>query len=168
MHIPIASCAPDICPASLSGLFSKQNTEGRLQRYGNRPSRMIHTHVRLVNPCTRQIQTRRDAFALPRLILRLLHGRLERARASCFQSLVRSALQLDVLYSAFLTQPAFLLAATFRVHHEDVRLHNVQSRDEVYHPMPLVYISLDPIPTYRSPNLEACWKNSTCPLCSRS
>lgn len=42
--------------------------KGRFQRDGNRPSRMIHAYIRLINPSTSQIQTGRNPCLLCRIL----------------------------------------------------------------------------------------------------
>ena len=81
--------------------------KGRFQRNGNRPSRMIVTHIRLVNSCTGQIQTGRN----PRL--------LQVRRRTCLQTRMRSALEFDIFDAPFLTDPTFLIRPTYRSPYRD-------------------------------------------------
>ena len=97
------------------------NVESRFQRDGDCPSWCQARHIGLVNPCTSQIQTRRN------LRLTLLQVR----RRTCLQSLLRHTFQDDIFHAPLFADTPFVVVATIAVDHQNVGLHNVQRRQEI-------------------------------------
>ena len=102
--------------------------ERRFQRNRNGPSGCVAADIRLIDPSARDIKSRRQ---LTRTLLQFC------AAPRC-KSLVWITLKNHIFHTALLTDPTFLLASAITVNNQNIRLHDVQRRQEIHHAMPLI------------------------------
>ena len=106
--------------------------KNRLYARCDSPSRSILTHIRLIYPCSGNIDAGRY------LTFRLF----EFCTAASRKSFMWVALQHYILYAPFLTYFLLCIAAPIAVHHQYVGLYDIQRRQKIQHTVALIDVCL--------------------------
>ena len=118
------------CRGAQSAAFP--NLESRLKRYRYRPSWSKTRNIRLVDPGACKIEACRDAA--------LDFFKLSAGTGS--QAFLRRTLQHYVFHPSLLADPALIIISAVFVHHKDIRLHDIQRREEIQNATALIYVSV--------------------------